>query len=461
MHSTPPFLRLPQELHDLISNILKNDDCLATIAVLSRTSRSVRDSYEPSLYRGLVFEGEDNLVPACQLALVWGACTNSIPVMVQAMAYGAALDKQVKFPIGQMGNVKNRSPVTEYAWDTALQIAAFIGHVDAVQWLLDQGADINGVELESPSCSNCHCSGGNDPPTGNRSILHLTVCAGHLSILRTLLERGASLDVAEQVDNEHIIHAALYHGWISDDLTFLEAILDHLATSTTNESEKSHALDSVSKDRLTPLQFTIDRGESTAMLEALTMLVRAGASLKTPPCSGHSGCDESVCSSLLLYSLSHSEISETFHLLLDLGADINGDRPGPVHTNPHWQSPLHFMVNQFEGVDINPRFYRNWESPQERSNRHREVVGRLVGLGASLDIQDAEGRTPLMHAMSYGAEHFPPQQRMRAMKLVKTMLENAVQGQPGSKGGVSEESRTRAEEWIEEVSRSLEAEKDM
>lgn len=398
-----------------------------------------------------------------------GARHNSIPVMVQAKAYGADLDKQVKYSNGrpirtrrprtciQGYFVNDQSTSTEYAWASALQLAVYTRHVDAVQCLLDQGADINGAEPENPAVDVCRCSLGNGPPTGNRSILHLATCAGHISTLRALLERGASLDVAELIDGEHIIHAALFHGSLDSDkheaLAILAAILDHLAMSTTTESEKAHALNSVGKGQVTPLQFTIDSNDipAPAMKEALTMLVRAGASLETPPCPVE-WAEESKCSSLLLYTLMSFGFCETFHQLLDLGADINGNRPDAIHTSPLWQSPLHYLVRRFERVVENHPSYYDHTLPQERSGRHREEVGRLVRHGASLDIQDSGGRTPLGDAMSYGAEPFSPHRRMLAMKLVKTMLENVV------RGGVSEKSLTKAKEWMGEVSRSLKAE---
>lgn len=489
MH-TPLFSSLPQELHNLISNNLRADGSLKTLSALSRTSRSLRSSYEPALYLGLVTESEINTLPACDYALIWGARHGSIPVMAQAKAYGADLDKQVKYARGPYGRRRGRryggrtvpmgipqnpdgsiSVDICYALGSALQLAVHNGHVDSVQWLLDQGAKIDAGGADNPAVDICRCCNKNGPPTGNRSIVHLAVCAGHVSTLRMLLERGASLDVAEQIDGQHVLHDAMLselstHTQDSkqEPLAVLKALLDHLAQGTITESAKSAALNSVGKRRLTLLQFALDFSHIPVMRKVFTLLVRAGASLGPLPSTAH-GTDGSPCVSFLLYTLKYYGVCDAFHKLLDLGADINGNRPDPVDTQPRWQSPLHFLVRHVEEEPISSESQPYGEEltlsheDEDQGRRHRELVAELLRLGASLDIQDAEGRTPLGNTMSYGGVHVSLNRRLWALKMVKVMLKNAVQGRPGTEDGVSEESINKAKEWMGKVVSSLRAEK--
>ncbi|KAK3400750.1 hypothetical protein B0T20DRAFT_476860 [Sordaria brevicollis] len=467
MH-TPLFLRLPQELHVLVSNNLKEDGSLKALSALSRTSRSLRSSYEPALYLALVREKGDNSLPACDYALMWGARHGSIPVMAQAKAYGADHDKQVKHANGRLGW---RHPVRRtcldscYGWASALQTAVHNGHVDAVQWLLDQGANVDAGGAENPAVDICRCCNMSDPPSeGRRSIVHLAVCAGHVSTLRVLLERGASLEVAEQIDGEHILHAVLMSELDTyrkdnkqEPLAMLKVVLDHLAQGTTSESARSSALNSVGKRQLTLLQFTIDFFHLEHMREVFALLVRAGASLGPLPSTAE-WTGGSPCVSFLLYTLKRYGICNAFYKALDLGAEINGNRPDPVNAHPRWQSPLHFLVRHAEQEPLlqESRLYEGDPSllyeHEGRGRRHREHVAELLRRGAFLDIQDAEGRTPLGNAMSYGSEHISLNRRLWALKMVKVMLKNAVQGHPVLENGVSEESVAKAKEWMEEVS---------
>ncbi|KAK3347719.1 ankyrin repeat-containing domain protein [Neurospora tetraspora] len=459
------FLRLPQELHVLIGDNLKQDGSLNALAALSRTSRCLRSSYEPTLYQGLVPESDDNDNPACQHALIWGARHNSIPVMAQAKAYGADLDKQVKYAIGRVDWVTwsgpynpNAPPPIVYAWGSALQLAVHDGHDDAVQWLLDQGAELD--DVDNPSVDVCRCCERHGAPTGNRSILHLATCAGHVSTLRALLERGASLDVAEEIDREHALHATLSTELGNsrnnkfEPLAILTALLDHLALGITAESAKSAALNSVNKGGLTLLQMAIEYNHIPVMEQALHALVGAGASLGPLPPTAQGTEGGRRCMTPLLHTLLEDRGFETIHQLLDLGADINGDRPDPVQTQPQWQSPLHFLVRHLDQGAIKPGapLYRGdlsllYES-EDQGRWHRGDVVDLLRRGASLDIQDAQGRTPLGSAMSYGGGHLSLHRRLGALKMVKVMLKNVVPGQPGSEGGVSEESITKAKEWM-------------
>ncbi|KAJ4400238.1 hypothetical protein N0V85_005806, partial [Neurospora sp. IMI 360204] len=170
--------------------------------------------------------------------------------------------------------------------------AVHVGHDDVVQWLLDQGAELD--DVDNPSVDVCRCCERHGAPEGNRSILHLAACAGHVSTLRILLERGASLHEAEKIDSENVLHAALWcelrnseEDNIFEPLAILTALLDHLALGITAESARSAALNSVGNREFTLVQMAIQFIHIPAMKPALTALVRAGASLGPLPPTAH------------------------------------------------------------------------------------------------------------------------------------------------------------------------------
>ena len=94
-----------------------------------------------------------------------------------------ALDIFEAASLGHLSNVEaliKESPATarEYSTEgfTALQLAAYIGKSDAVDFLLGSGADINAISRN---------------PTGYTALTG-AVARGHQNIVLTLLERGAN-----------------------------------------------------------------------------------------------------------------------------------------------------------------------------------------------------------------------------------------------------------------------------
>jgi uncharacterized protein len=78
---------------------------------------------------------------------------------------------------------------------TPLHLAAFFGHADLANALLDRGADVNARSTNSM----------------NNTPLHAAVAGGHLELVRLLLERGADAN-ATQEGGWTALHAAAQSG---------------------------------------------------------------------------------------------------------------------------------------------------------------------------------------------------------------------------------------------------------
>jgi ankyrin repeat protein len=67
----------------------------------------------------------------------------------------------------------------------AIALAAQHGHVEMVRLLLDAGEDPNRY---NPAGNHAHST-----------PMHQAVCAGHLNVVRLLVERGARLDIEDTI----------------------------------------------------------------------------------------------------------------------------------------------------------------------------------------------------------------------------------------------------------------------
>ncbi|KAK3946911.1 hypothetical protein QBC32DRAFT_271684 [Pseudoneurospora amorphoporcata] len=416
MHGSS-LLRLPAELHLLIGNTLREDGRLNTLAVIARTSKRLRSIYEPQLY-----QSPDKT--KYQDALLWGANHNSIPIMAQALSCGADLDKQAQYFNSQyVDGMGTHGPVINTR-ATALQVAVSRGHDEAVRWLLERGAELSDMDNPSnyacPACNRHRILQRYDDQrralfdsalsTGERrSLLHLAICgAQHVPTLRLLLERGASLEAAARIDGEHAVHAAIraelprrerhdplaptsrlrhqppdeeyedqWPPWY-EPLALLKVVLEHIGG--TDESAIS-ALNSIGWYQSTPLKTAIYIRDAPIMQQAITLLVRAGASLTRPvPASPH------------LESMSHfwwilherGFRAEYVTALLDLGVNVKGERPDdPPPRHPlGGKSPLHFLIRHRRHTKYGPpvvRFQQSLVYLRLPDNGRGHRVGRRAG----------------------------------------------------------------------------------
>jgi ankyrin repeat protein len=140
--------------------------------------------------------GTGNWVSPVETALVFGyketagvLAKRGAPVTTLAAAAG----------LGRLDDVKRMLPAASAeSRHRALALAAQLGHVDITRALLDAGEDPNRF---NPPGTHSHT-----PP------IHQAVWAGHLDVVRLLVERGARLDIRDKVHDSTPLGWARYGG---------------------------------------------------------------------------------------------------------------------------------------------------------------------------------------------------------------------------------------------------------
>lgn len=128
-------------------------------------------------------EGEGNWTSPIETALVFGKHDAAQALVrrgapVQSLAAAAGL--------GRIDDVKKMLPKSDaHDRHRALALAAQNGHADAVNALLDAGEDPNRF---NPPGTHAHT-----PP------IHQAVAAGHLNVVKLLVDRGARLDIKDTI----------------------------------------------------------------------------------------------------------------------------------------------------------------------------------------------------------------------------------------------------------------------
>jgi ankyrin repeat protein len=127
--------------------------------------------------------GEGNWTSPIETALVFGK-HDAAKALVRR---GAPIDTVAAAAgLGRIDDVQRMLP-TASAEDRhrALALATQLGHADVVSLLLDAGEDPNRF---NPPGTHSH-----SPP------LHQAIAAGHLNVVRLLIERGALLDIKDTI----------------------------------------------------------------------------------------------------------------------------------------------------------------------------------------------------------------------------------------------------------------------
>ena len=128
-------------------------------------------------------EGEGNWTSPIETALVFGKHDAAKALVrrgapVQSLAAAAGL--------GRIADVEKMLPTADaHDRHRALALAAQNGHADAVKALLDAGEDPNRF---NPPGTHAHT-----PP------IHQAVAAGHLNVVKLLIDRGARLDIKDTI----------------------------------------------------------------------------------------------------------------------------------------------------------------------------------------------------------------------------------------------------------------------
>ena len=242
---------------------------------------------------------------------------------------------------------------------TALQAASAAGHLSAVSFLIDCGADID-AQCGLHGCAvNAAADSGNDQITqvlvnagaslsigdeAGRMPLYLAARKGHVAVVKLLLDKGADISVAN-ANGVTPLHVAAYSGYLEVVKLLLAKGADILV---------------VSADEWTPLNAAADSG----YLEVVKLLLDKGADISVANADG----------STPLYSASlkgHVKIAE---MLLNKAADFS-------YKDHQGRTALHMAC----------------------AGGNLAIIKLLSVVGLDLTTTDKQGRNCLHHGASNGS----------------------------------------------------------
>ncbi|KAK3292151.1 ankyrin repeat-containing domain protein [Chaetomium fimeti] len=411
-----PVLGLPPEIVLLIDELLDLQDRLA----LGRTNRWFYSVINPVIYR-------DNVKLASASSLFWGAENGQLGTLKHALAAGADLNASGPLPrkAGEVetsdtendvdGNV-DADPAPELFEEppdptlqpscTPLHLAAKNGHREIVEWLLDNGADIDAASYRVCECQSL--KSGRHPSRRLSEwprwrALHTAMCSQERTVAELLIHRGASLELDTKSEHQHTaLHSAAAHGLIP--------VIKLLALNDLN-------LNVNQRD---------DARDSADIRDTITKLLALGADLEAHNDAGYTP---------LLNACFRGNYAVA-HRLVSIGAN-----PDPHRHIPNFRDyrPLYYCMlqrseffdmddapvkhDEFEGnrvtlikalvdggADVNAKFDKRGHrgvTPLMLACELAEprAVAALVQCGAEINAQDRNGRTPLCYAVTIRVDH--------------------------------------------------------
>ena len=251
---------------------------------------------------------------------------------------------------------------------TMLWEAAYRGKLDVVQFLVEQGADIN--------LPGCHLSQHDLEITPYCVARH----EGRDDVAEYLLEQGAEID----------IHTACYLGNYENVVTLLEKdpnlVNSGYLQSVMLPSGQPHSVEHRDTDWATPLCYAIVGGN----LKIVELLISKGAQIET-----HSKL-------LLDQAVSEGRVDIT-KLLIDNGADPS---MAPRVYDDNSEMSVLLKSHGVPSKDINALDKMGWPPLvyvcRGDKGEHPETVLRLLKLGADIDVRSSKGKTALHCAAKAG-----------------------------------------------------------
>ncbi|KAL2139212.1 hypothetical protein VTI28DRAFT_5500 [Corynascus sepedonium] len=424
-----PVLGLPPEIVLLIDELLDLQDRLA----LGRTNRWFYSIINPVLYR-------DNVKLASASCLFWGAENGQLGTLKHALEAGADLNASGPLPRktseADASDTENDTdgnadePGAELFEEppdpslqpscTPLHLAAKNGHRDIVEWLLDNGADI-----DAPSYRVCECQSLKSGRHPSRRLsewphwraLHTAMCHQERLVAELLIHRGASLDLDPTEGYNHTaLHSAAANGLIP--VIKLLALNDFNLDANQRDECGNTALHYVSE--------IWSPRDSADIRDTITKLLALGADLEAHNDNGHTP---------LLNACFRGNYAVA-HRLVSIGAN-----PDPHRHIPNFRDyrPLYYCMlqrseffdmdeapvkhDEFEGnrvtlikalvdagADVNAKFDKRGHrgvTPLMLACELAEprAVAALVQCGAEINAQDRNGRTPLCYAVTVRVDH--------------------------------------------------------
>jgi len=245
----------------------------------------------------------------------------------------------------------------------AVIIAAAHGHADAVEYLLEAGADPSAVH------------------TNGVSALMYAAASDHIAVMKVLLEKG-KVDVDFRHTNAG---TALLEASTGGAVEAMKLLLESGAT-----------YDFVDDDGVTPLMAIASQGS----LEGQTLVVdslKKGMSDKE--LTDHINMFSYSGGSSVMFAAAGGHVACTKHLL-ELGADIKAI----ARATPEYLEKLTKMIEEGTVQDEDPHVDGVTALHVAAQGGHLECVNILLEAGANANIKDDEGRTGLLLAIkgNYG-----------------------------------------------------------
>ncbi|CAH3150822.1 unnamed protein product [Porites lobata] len=253
---------------------------------------------------------------------------------------------------------------------TPLMIAAEKGHINAVTFLIRNGADVDlqdqnygetalfcAVRGFDASCEVLNCltkNGADINASSKRMLTPLMIAAkmGCINAVTFLMERGAIVDLQDK-DGKTALHYAVH--------TLHHACRFHSSCEILSCLIETGAdVNARAKNKSTPLMMACEYGH----LNAVTFLTEHGA---------HAGLRDEDDKTALHYAMCGSDVScEILSYLIGIGADVNACAKNKG-------TPLMIAAE----------------------NGHINAVTTLVKCGAYVDLKDKDGQTALHYALMY------------------------------------------------------------
>ncbi|KAK0717932.1 ankyrin repeat-containing domain protein [Lasiosphaeria miniovina] len=425
-----PVLRLPPEIVLLILELLDPKDQLA----LDRTSRFFYFIVNPTIYT-------TNVRLERATCVFWGAENGQLGTLKHALAAGA--DLNASGPIDRKaaaesattnanGDGGTNGDATENAdddeassdsriqpWGTALHLAAKGGHREVVEWLLDNGADMN-----APSFRLCECQSLKGARHPSRRLtewprwraLHTAMCFQERLVAELLIFRGANLDLDVTAGHNHTaLHSAAANGLIP--------VIKLLALDPNFVIEERDATENTALHYVAELWGARDCAE---IRDTVTKLLALGADLEAHNESGHTpllnACYRgNYAAALRLISVGANpdphrhipnfrDIRPLFYCTIPRSEFFDLDEAPVKHDEFEGNrvSLIKALVDAGAEVDalFDKRGYRNVTALMLACElAEPRAVTALIKGGAAVNAQDRVGRTPLFFACSVRVDH--------------------------------------------------------
>lgn len=363
---------------------------------------------------------------------------------------------------------------------TSLMIAARAGHLETVRLLLDAGAAVDAQTAPEapprfvpPSESPEGLSRGSGiiragwpegrgkrfPAGGSKTALLYAAREGHLDVARLLVERGASLELADGNGMTPLVSAIVNASIIrvnrtgtSDHLNIANLLLD--AGANVNAADWYGETPLWAAVDVRNLELGRDGNDRNVQAEALALIERLLAAGADPNARTREYPHERRFILVVVGSVSWVDLTgqtpflraaaagdvEVMRLLVAHGADPSiatyaGTTPLMVAAGVNWAVAETFdfgadalleavKLTHSLGNDVNAQNSMGIAAIHGAANRGaNDVIEYLAANGARLDVADAQGRTPLDWAEGVFLATHPPVPKPDTIALLQRLLE--------------------------------------